>query len=79
MADLANLIKGFLSNIWQMFSIEIPVFGFSYQELFIGTMVADVGIAVLILLFGVGKDKESYRSSSTKNPRISKERRNDTK
>lgn len=75
----AALGKTFLSGIWSLFAIGVPGFGFTFGQMWLGVLLASLSILVVRIIFGFGGGPrgDSPRTSSTNNPRISKERRHD--
>lgn len=72
-----SLGKAFMDGVWRMFSIYVPGFSFTFGQLWIGVALCALSLAVIRLLFGFGSDGDSPRTSSTNDPKISKERRHD--
>ena len=75
----AALGQAMLSGIWALFGIYVPGFSFTFGQMWLGALLASISVLVVRSLFGFGGDSrgDSTRSSSTSNPKISKERRND--
>ena len=76
----ATLGKALLDGIWSLFGIYVPGFSFTFGQMWIGVLLASISILVVRMLFGFGGSSPggiSSRTSSTSNPRISKERRHD--
>lgn len=75
----AALGKTFLSGIWALFGIYVPGFSFTFGQMWLGVLLASLSILVVRMIFGFGGGPrgESSRTSSTNNPKISKERRHD--
>lgn len=75
----AALGKTLLSGIWSLFGIYVPGFSFTFGQMWLGVLLASISILVVRMIFGFGGGPrgESSRTSSTNNPRISKERRHD--
>lgn len=75
----AALGKTFLSGIWALFGIYVPGFSFTFGQMWLGVLLASLSILVVRMIFGFGggPSGESSRTSSTNNPKISKERRHD--
>ena len=74
----AQLGKVFVEGVWSLFGIYVPGFSFTIGQLWIGIALCSISISVINLIFGFGgSGGESSRTSSTNNPKISKERRND--
>ena len=69
--------KAFMDGVWRMFSIYVPGFSFTFGQLWIGVALCALSLAVIRLLFGFGSGGDSPRTSSTNDPKISKERRHD--
>ena len=76
----AQLGKALISGIWSLFGIYVPGFSFTFGQLWVGVFLASVSILVIRMIFGFGGSGsrgDSPRTSSTNNPKISKERRHD--
>lgn len=77
-ADAEELGKAWLSGVWKLFDIYVPGFAFTFGQMYIGIALCSISVLVAKLFFGMGTGGgSSYRSGSTDNPKISKERRND--
>lgn len=73
-----SLGKAFMDGIWALFGIYVPGFSFTFGQMWLGVLLASISILVVRLLFGFGGSGGSTpRTSSTSNPKISKERRHD--
>ena len=81
MADTtASLGKALIDGIWSLFGITVPGFNFTFGQMWLGVLLCSVSILVIRMIFGFGGSGSggvSSRTSSTNNPRISKERRRD--
>ena len=74
----ASLEKALLDGVWRLFGVYVPGFSFTFGQLWLGAALASISLLVVKLLFGIGgSGGESSRTSSTSNPKISKERRHD--
>lgn len=74
----AALGKMLLSGVWSLFSIYVPGFSFTFGQMWLGALLASLSILVVRMIFGFGgAGGVSSRTSSTDNPKISKERRHD--
>lgn len=76
----AALGKALLDGIWSLFGIYVPGFSFTFGQLWVGVFLASVSILAIRMIFGFGGSGPSgvsSRTSSTDNPKISKERRHD--
>lgn len=81
MSDVAETIgKTFMDGIWSIFAIPVPGFNFTFGQMWLGVLLASVSILVIRIIFGFGASGSggiSSRTSSTSNPKISKERQSD--
>lgn len=74
----AALGQALMSGIWSLFDIQFPGFNFTFRQFWIAVALCGLSIRVIRVIFNFGgSGGESSRSSSTRNPKISKERRND--
>lgn len=76
----ASLGKALMDGIWSLFGIYVPGFSFTFGQMWLGVLLCSVSILVIRMIFGFGGSGPggiSSRTSSTNNPRISKERRHD--
>ena len=75
----AELGKTLISAIWSLFGIYVPGFSFTFGQMWLGVLLCSISITVIHMIFGFGGGSGgvSSRTSSTNNPRISKERRHD--
>ena len=75
----AALGKTLIDGIWALFGISVPGFQFTFGQMWLGVLLASVSVLVVRIIFGFGGSSrgDSPRTSSTSNPRISKERRHD--
>ena len=74
----ASLGKALIDGVWRLFGVYVPGFSFTFGQLWLGAALASISLLVVKLLFGIGgSGGESSRTSSTSNPKISKERRHD--
>lgn len=74
----AALGQALMSGIWNLFDNPFPGFNFTFRQFWIAVAVCGLSIRVIRVLFSFGgSGGESPRSRSTRNPKISKERRND--
>lgn len=76
----ATLGKTLMDGIWSLFGLYVPGFSFTFGQMWLGVLLCSVSILVIRMIFGFGGSGSSgvsSRTSSTNNPRISKERRHD--
>ena len=71
----AALGQALMSGIWKLFDVQFPGFNFTFRQFWIAVAVCGLSIRVIRVIFNFGG--ESPRSSSTRTPKISKERRHD--
>lgn len=66
---------------WSLFQVKVPGFPFSFGDVLIGASLAASALALVKFAFGTAGAFPGPRSMSrtTRNPKISKERMNDTK
>lgn len=76
----ASLGKALIDGLWALFGIYVPGFSFTFGQMWLGVLLASISILVVRMIFGFGGGGprgDSPRTSSTNNPKISKERRYD--
>lgn len=78
-----EIIRTFLEPAWRLFT-ETPVpglssaaFTVSFADLLIAVILIRISLGFLSSDFGIGRLSSVYRSSTAKNPKISKERKGD--
>lgn len=78
MENTARLITSLFASCWQLFSVQVPGFPFSYAQMTIGFFVVGLSIFVYRHIFGLGGASDSgYRSGSSSRAKVSKERKHD--
>ncbi len=74
----AALGQALFTGIWNLFDNQFPGFNFTFRQFWIAVALCGLSIRVIRVIFSFGgSGGESTRSSSTRNPKISKERRHD--
>jgi len=74
----AALGQALFSGIWDLFDIQFPGFNFTFHQFWIAVALCGLSIRVIRMIFNFGgTGGDTPRSSSTDNPKISKERRHD--
>lgn len=74
----AALGQAIFAGVWQLFDIQYPGFNFTYGQFWIAVALCGLSIRVVRIIFSFGgTGGDTPRSSSTSNPKISKERRHD--
>lgn len=78
-----EIIREILTPAWRLFT-DTPVPGLTsdtltvtFADLLIGVILIQIGIGLLSFGLGFGGKGSGYRSGSTKNPKISEERKGD--
>ncbi len=72
----AALGQAFVSGIWQLFDIQFPGFDFTFRQFWLAVALCGLSLRVVRFIFSFGGG-DTPRTSSTSNPKISKERRHD--
>jgi len=71
-------VKLTLCNEFEVFSACLPCFNFTFRQFWIAVALCGLSIRVIRIIFSFGgAGGDTPRSSSTSNPKISKERRHD--
>ncbi len=74
----ASLGQTLFSGIWDLFGVQFPGFNFTFRQFWIAVALCGLSIRVIRIIFNFGgAGGDTPRSSSTSNPKISKERRHD--
>lgn len=74
-----DMLGSVLSAVWGLFNgVTVPGLGFSFGTLFLGVLLIKIAISIIQHGLGFGGSGTGYRSGSTKNPKISNERKGDT-
>lgn len=80
MKDFALAVTTIFGGAWELFSLKVPGFPFSYGDIIVATGLASASLALLKFAFGApGPGSSNSNGRTTQNPKISKERMNDTK
>lgn len=78
MENTARVITSLFSSCWQLFSLPVPGFPFTYAQMMIGFFVIGLSIFVFKHFFDLGGSSAAgYRSGSSRKVKVSKERKND--
>lgn len=78
--DVFRIIGVLFDGCWDFFTeLEFPGLGVTFAALSVGAFLAILGVRLLVYVFGFrdGGGGDTPRSSSTRRPKISKERRGD--
>ena len=81
MGNFTLFLSTIFGGAWSLFQIKVPGFPFSFGDVLIGASLASAALAVVKFAFGTEGAFPGAKSvgKSTRNPKISKERMNDTK
>lgn len=77
MNNFVYIVSTIFGGAWELFQTTVPGFNFSYADLVIATSFAVIGLGMVRYFLNLGGFTSLGRS--TRNPKISKERENDTK
>lgn len=77
MENFRLFVTTVIGGAWELFQIKVPGFDFSYADLVLACAFATVALALIKHAFNAGGVGSKGRS--TRNPKISKERKNDEK
>lgn len=74
-----EIVTSLFSSVWTLFTdIEVPGLGVSFAAFFLAMVLARISIWFIRSVFDFGGNGTGYRSGSTRNPKISNERKGDT-
>lgn len=74
----AALGQALFTGIWNLFDVQFPGFNFTFRQFWIAVALCGLSIRVIRVIFNFGgSGGDTPRTSSTDNPKISKERRHD--
>ena len=74
----ASLGQALISGVWNLFSIPVPGFNFTFRQMWLGFAICVLSLYVCKRLLGAGSSGgTSSRTGSTRNPKISKARKDD--
>lgn len=72
-----EIVQSVFASVWSFFTdITVPGLGVSFAALFLAVVLVKLSLAVLRHGFGIGNES-GYRSGSTRNAKISNERKGD--
>lgn len=81
--DFTLILQAIFNGVTSFLGLPVPGLSFggdrvvSFGDLFLALMLASLGITLLRYVFGFGGGGDSPRTSSTNDPKISKERQGD--
>lgn len=80
MNNFALFISTIFGGAWELFALKVPGFPFSFGDIIVATSLASICLWLIKLAFGAsGGSGADSKGKSTRNPKISEERKNDTK
>ncbi len=75
--EILDILKSLFSSIWSIFTgVMVPGLGISFGVFFLAAAAIKLSILILHAAVGIGGGT-SYRSGSSRNPKISENRRGD--
>lgn len=77
MNDLILVVTTVFSGAWELFKTKVPGFGFTFADVLLACAFAS--IALMLIKSAFGSSGSASNGRSTRNPKISEERKNDTK
>lgn len=77
MSDVSLVVTTLIGGAWDLFQTRVPGFQFSYADIIVGMMLVSTGFALLGFFFG--HSGFGSKGKTTQNPKISEERKNDSK
>lgn len=82
MTNFLLFVRTIFGGAWSLFKTTVPGFNFTYADIIVALLLASAGLAIFHLLFGFSGSVHASPSSlgrSSRNPKISDERKNDEK
>ena len=77
MATISLFVSAVFGGAWELFQLKVPGFSFSYADVVLAVAFASIALALIKNAFNASGTSSNGRS--TRNPRISEERKNDTR
>lgn len=77
MSNVIMFFSAVFGGAWELFHLNVPGFDFSYADVVLAVGFASIALTLVKRAFDAGGSSSNGRS--TRNPRISQERKNDTK
>lgn len=74
---ILDILNSLFPAIWALFGLEYPGLGVSFGTVLIALIIIRISISLIHGGLGIGGNGTSYRSGSSRNPKISKERKDD--
>lgn len=74
---ILDILGSIFPSVWAIFGLEYPGLGVSFGTVLIAVIIIRISISLIRDGLGVGGNGTSYRSGSARNPKISKERKDD--
>lgn len=78
MGDFILSLTTIFGGAWELFQIKVPGFTFSFADILIAGVLASGGFLLLRMILGSSSGSGSQGRTS-RSPKISEERKNDTK
>lgn len=77
MGNFILVVNTLMDGVIRLYRLEVPGFDFTFLDVFIGSSVAVICLALVKTL--LNRSGSTSAGTSTRNPKISEERKNDTK
>lgn len=77
MSNFALIVSTIFGGAWKLFQLPVPGFSFTYADVVLAVMFATIALALVRYFFN--RDGVTSTGRSSRNPRISEERKNDTR
>lgn len=77
--SVLSLGAALVAGWWSTFDIPVPGFGFTFKQMYLGIAVCMISVIAFRVILGLGNGSTSYRSGTSRKPKISKERSKDEK
>lgn len=73
-----EVLSGVFTPVWRLFTdVDVPGLGVSYGAFLLAVIIARLSVALVRHVFGFGGSGTGYRSGSSRNAKISDERKGD--
>lgn len=75
---ILDILKSLFGSVWSLFTgVLVPGLGVSFGVLFVAVIAIKLSLLILRSALCIGDGGTSYRSGSSRNPKISENRRGD--
>lgn len=77
MTNFALIVSTLFGGAWQLFQLPVPGFEFSYADVILAVLFGSVALA--LVRYFLNRSGSTSLGRSSRNPKISEERKNDTR